>query len=135
MRCGCGNNRFKIMKFTIEYRPIYNTSNPASVNVRTGVITVNTCVWWAYSDFEQKTILLHEKWHAITQNTCNEIDCDEFAFSQIAGTEPNSLIQYVDLIQQLSGEDSERFVAAQKRALHWAAKNGSKEANQLLKHF
>jgi len=123
------------MKFTIEYRPVYNTSNPASVNVRTGVITVNTCVWWAYSDFEQKVIIAHEKWHAISANTCNEIDCDEYAFNEVAGTEENSLIQYVDLIQQLSGEDSERFIAAQKRALVYAANKGSKKANKILKNL
>ena len=123
------------MNFTIEYKPIYGTSNPASVNVQTGVITVNTCVWWCYSYFEQKAIIAHEKWHAISNDTCNEIDCDEYAFKQVAGTESNSLIQYVDLIKQLSGDDSERYVAAQKRALIYAANKGSKQASELLKRL
>ena len=112
-------------------------SSPACVNILTGTITVNTLVWYLYSPFEQRVILLHEECHYLTGDTTNEIKCDEYAFKRVAGTEPNSLLRFVTLIEQLSarGNDTKRVDAAWNLALKYAATHGSEEAQMILKQI
>ena len=52
-------------------------NNPASVNIRTGVITLNRDMWEQLTDYEKAIILLHEEGHYIN-NTLDEIKADIF---------------------------------------------------------
>ena len=119
----------------VVYRDMPGQSSPASVDVKTGIIYVNTLVWPLYTPFEQRAILLHEKYHYLSGCTTNEIACDEYAFQQMAGTEKNSLMQFTELIEQLSKKcnDTERVRASQHCAIRSAAQHGSKDAQELLK--
>lgn len=119
------------------YQPMPGKSTPACVDIETGTVSVNTLVWNFYTPFEQRVILLHEECHYLTGKTTNEIECDKYAFRRVAGTEPNSLLQFVTLIEQLSAKsnDVERVNAAWKMALQYAARRGSSEAKRILKQF
>lgn len=121
----------------VIYQEMPGQSSPASVDVRTGTIYVNTLVWPLYTPFEQRAILFHEKYHFLSGDTTNEIACDEYAFRHMAGTEKNSLTKFTNLIEKLSkkNNDVRRMAASQKCALRYAAQHGSRDAQELLKYF
>lgn len=65
-------------------------STPAIVDRQTGDIFLNSNVWDTLPKPYQVFILEHEKGHYKRQTT-NELEADHYAFTQIAGTFPESL--------------------------------------------
>ncbi len=112
--------------------------NPASINLDTGLITINRDVWCRLSQVQRKLILLHEKAHKALDTLTDEIACDRWALERFAGTEKNSLRKaldayaglldknYIDverkkqILQSLLTIDAERF--GNKRAENLLAK-------------
>lgn len=67
-------------------------SNPASINLDTGVITINPFIWHRLEDWEKAIILLHEEGHYKNQ-TLSEIKADLHAIQKFAGTEQSSVLK------------------------------------------
>ena len=120
----------------IVYVPYLDRAdNPAECNIKTGEIRISSELWPLYSEFEQKYIKAHEQAHFDLQTVLDEIACDEIAFQALAGTEKDSLIQYVKAVEKVAKNDIERVNAAIKRSLYFAADKGSKEAKKLIKEL
>lgn len=122
------------VKNNIKYYTVFieNPSNPARVDLDTGVIEVNLLAWYLLTDFEKQFVLLHERGHFELQ-TLNEIDADLYALEKLAFSERESLKQFIVAVKKISKNDPARIEAAKVNALKFAAKAGSKEAEQLLK--
>lgn len=56
-------------------------SNPATVNIETGVVYINKPLWNKLSDYEKAIILLHEEGH-YANKSLDEIKADCYAISQ-----------------------------------------------------
>lgn len=122
------------VKNKIKYYSVFkeNPSNPARVDLDTGVIEVNLLAFYLLTDFERKFVILHEQGHYEKQ-TLNEVEADLYALERLAFTEKESLKQFVNAVKKISRNDNYRIEAAKINALKFAAKDGSKEAKQQLK--
>lgn len=126
----------KGLRTNITFVPYLDSpGNPAECNIRTGEIRISSELWPLYTRFEQKFIEAHENAHFELQTVLDEVACDAVAFEQLAGTEQNSLMQYVKAVQKVSKNNIERVNAAIKRTLEYAAADGSEEAKKLLKEL
>lgn len=79
--------------------------NPASVNLDTGVVTINSDIWRKLSPVQKKLILLHEKAHFVLQALDDELACDRWAIEKYAGTEKKSLRKALEAYYILLNKD------------------------------
>jgi hypothetical protein len=75
--------------------------NPASINMDTGIVTINKDIWKELSPVQKKLILLHEKAHFVLQTVDDEIACDKWAIEHYAGSEKYSLRKSLDAFYEL----------------------------------
>jgi len=75
--------------------------NPASIDIVTGVITVNRCVWKHLCPVQKRLLILHEKAHFVLQTLDDEKACDRWALEKFAGSRPNSLRKALDAFERL----------------------------------
>lgn len=121
---------------TIEYLPIFpeRPTNPARCNVRTGEIEINAARWRELSESEREFVLQHEIGHYKGQ-TFDEVKADQYALNQLALKKPYSLRNYLYAVNEVSYGNQERVNQAKLDVLTIAAKNGSKEAQELLSKY
>lgn len=99
---------------------------PAGCIIETGVVVINPDLFFQYSEFHRKFILLHEEGHIVLKTGIqleDEIKADGYAFDRLAGTEYKSLKQCLNfleilLVPGLPSTDS-RIAALYDRALNW----------------
>ena len=105
--------------------------SPAISDLYDETITVNTHVFRRFDDFTQRFILAHERGH-IDLVTNNELEADDYAFQQVAGTEPLSLRKSVSALREAlpftHPAHAERLRAQVRRALLWDAEHGNTHA-------
>lgn len=95
-------------------------ANPASVNLDTGICTINPKVWINLTETEKQLILLHEYGHIKLNSTTDEIGSDKFAINSFAGSTPLSLRKSVEAfinILSTAGVDEKRQIEILKSAL------------------
>ena len=113
--------------------------NPASVNLKTGVITINKNIWQRLSSVQKTLILLHEEAHYHLQTPDDEIACDRWALERFAGTQKKSLRKAVDAYADLLNKDyidNERKIQILKSVLAIDAKRfNNPRAQALLKNL
>ncbi len=112
---------------------------PARVNRLTGEIFLNARVWNKLPDGFKKFILAHEEGHYVLQTT-NEIEADNFAFNQLAGTFENSLKTCVytlaDVLPFTNDSHTLRLLNMYRSALQFQAnKYGDIETKNELKRI
>ena len=76
---------------------------PAAVDRQTGILYINPKLYFNLTPFQQKFVKLHEYGH-YNLNTDSELEADEYAFKQLAGTEFRSLKQCIECLEQLLDE-------------------------------
>ncbi len=109
-----------------------NSTNPARCNRATATIDINDKVWSKLTPLQQDWWMAHERGHIIL-NTGDEIAADAYAFQQVAGSTPYSLIQIINAMRAVvPGWQNDRHRAIQIQALHYAARRGSTYASELL---
>lgn len=120
----------------IVHFPIFPESptNPARVDVRTGVVEINDARWKQLSEEEKAFVLLHERGHYQGQ-TFDEVKADQYALSQLALKKPYSLRNYLYAVNNISYGNTRRVNQAKYDVLRIAADNGSKEAQKLLDRY
>ncbi|GHU85346.1 hypothetical protein FACS1894153_0380 [Bacteroidia bacterium] len=92
------------MNYIVSDSNIMGT-NPASINLGTGIITINKDVWQQFSDVQKKLIYLHELAHYRLNTVDDEIACDKWAIEQYAGSEKKSLRKAVNAYASLLDKD------------------------------
>lgn len=102
-------------------------SCPAEVDMKTGIVSINTDVWDKYDDFEKSFIIAHEMGHYIL-NTYNEMEADEYALMTVYRTAPNSLKRSLQALYRIGIVDSERMLKMYQAALHLDARDGNQAA-------
>jgi len=75
--------------------------NPASIDIVTGVITINVCVWKNLCPVQRQLLILHEMAHVELQTLDDEKACDRWALEKFAGSRPNSLRKALDAFERL----------------------------------
>ena len=120
----------------IHILPVFSErpSNPARTDMQTGEIEINARRFYSMPQDTQSFVLLHEQGHW-NLHTFDELAADRYALERLALKKPYSLINYVKAVEDVSYGDRERVSAAQRDTLHIAARNGSKQAEQLLKRY
>ncbi len=76
---------------------------PAAVDRKSGLLYINPKLYFQLTDFQRKFVKFHEYGH-YNLNTDSEIEADEYAFNQLAGTEFRSLKQCIECLEQLLDE-------------------------------
>ena len=120
----------------IVHFPIFPESptNPARVDVRTGVVEMNDARWKQLTEEEKEFVLLHEEGHYQGQ-TFDEVKADQYALRHLALKKPYSLRNYLYAVNNISYGNARRVNQAKYDVLRIAADNGSKEAQELLKRY
>lgn len=120
----------------VVHLPVFpeNPSNPARVNMQTGVLELNDQAMALLPEYAQRFVMAHERghWHG---RTYNEHKADEYALGELALKQPNSLWHFVKSVRMVSRDDPERVNAATYKALKIAAKEGSKEAQEIINDY
>lgn len=102
------------MKTTIKRIVLAGTTTPARVDLETGVVYVNTPYFDVLPDAYQEFILAHEEGHFVLK-TYDEFKADEYAFDQLAGKKPYSLLNMlntlVHVLPMVHSEQKQRVVA------------------------
>lgn len=121
---------------SITYLPVFreNPGNPGRCEVATGQIEINQQAMSVLPGYQQEYVLEHEKGHYYEQ-TFDEVKADAYALRQMALKKPNSLWHHVLAVRNVSHNDPRRVRAAEKAALEIAAKDGSREAQELLHSY
>lgn len=117
----------------IIHLPIFPESptNPARVDVRSGVIEINDARWRTLSDTEKAFVLQHEIGH-YKARTLDEVKADQYALRQLALKRPYSLRDYLNAVDEVSYGNDRRVSQAKYDVLRIAADNGSEKARELL---
>lgn len=117
----------------IIHFPIFPESptNPARVDVRSGVIEINDARWRTLSDEQKAFVLQHEVGH-YKEQTLDEVKADQYALRQLALKKPYSLRDYLNAVDEVSYGDEQRVNQAKLDVLRIAADNGSENARKLL---
>ena len=106
----------------------------ASVDLLTGVISVNTDVFNKLTSFQKRFTLLHEIAHFRLQ-TLDEQAADDYALEKIFETEPYSLKQAVTFLCEVPNITEERLEHIYIRALELDAAKGNETAKQELERI
>lgn len=113
--------------------------NPASIDISTGVITINCDIWPKLSPVQRKLLILHEKAHFVLQTQYDEIACDRWALQKFVGSEKGSIDKAINAYRGLLYKDYisiERKVQILKSIMEIDAKRfGNKRAEALLKQW
>jgi len=120
----------------IVHFPIFPESptNPARVDVRSGVIEINDARWKELSEEEKAFVLLHERGH-YQEQTFDEVRADQYALRQLALKKPYSLRNYLYAVNEISYGNKRRVNQAKYDVLRIASENGSREAKELLDKY
>ena len=104
---------------------------PAAVDRRTGTLYVDPEAMARLTPFQRRFVILHEEGHW-RLGTDDEIRADAYAFDRLAGTQPRSLRQSVESLEQILDDDNPtlrpRYRALLRRALEWDADHGNPRA-------
>lgn len=108
-------------------------SNPASVNIRTGVVSLNRDIWDKLTDYEKAIILLHEEGH-YRLKTLDEIRADIYSIDKyLADADtPEKRRQLMQTVFKIV-PDEERRVQFVKNLLQYdAVANENPRSNAML---
>lgn len=117
----------------VVHYPVFrdNPSNPARVDMGTGVVEVNDQAMMMLPDYAQRFVMAHERGHWALRSF-DEQAADDYALSRSALREPESLWKHVKSVRMVAREDPGRERHAAHSALRIAAREGSEEAKRLL---
>ncbi len=114
----------------------YMGGNPASVELNTGVFSINRDMWPHLSDVQKQLILLHELAHVYLNDHLDEENSDRLALQWYAGTCKQSLRKALDAYEDLLGKDyfdADRKMQIYKTLLSIdAGRFGNERAAQIL---
>ena len=100
---------------------------PASVDMRTGVVSINRSVWDRYDNFEKGFILMHEMGHYVL-DTDSEYDADAYAIRKVYRTAPRSLKRSLQTLLKIRVIDMSRLDNLYREALALDAEDGNFDA-------
>lgn len=100
---------------------------PASVDMQTGVISINRSAWDRYDNFERSFVLMHEIGH-YELDTDDEFEADEYALRHVYKTAPRSLIRSLQTLCKINVIDSRRLDNLYQAALELDAEDGNELA-------
>ena len=97
---------------------------PASVDMSTGVVSINRSVWDRYDDFEKSFVIMHELGHYLL-DTDSEYEADEYALRKVYKTAPRSLKRSLQTLCKIRVIDPRRLDNLYRVALDLDAKDGN----------
>lgn len=97
---------------------------PASVDMSTGVVSINRSVWDRYDYFEKSFVIMHELGHYLL-DTDSEYEADEYALRKVYKTAPRSLKRSLQTLCKIRVIDPRRLDNLYKVALDLDAKDGN----------
>lgn len=100
---------------------------PASVDMGTGVISINRSVWDRYDNFEKAFILFHEIGH-YELNTDSEYEADAYALNHVYRTAPRSLKRSLQTLCKIGVLDAQRLERLFEECLRLDANDGNRVA-------
>lgn len=100
---------------------------PASVDMSTGVISINKSVWDRYDNFEKAFVIYHELGHYIL-DTDSEYKADAYALKHVYKTAPRSLKRALLTLCKIRIIDYKRLDNLYKEALQLDASDGNMDA-------
>lgn len=100
---------------------------PASVNMQTGVVTINQSVWHNYDNFEKSFVIMHEMGHYKLQ-TDSEYEADAYALRHVYKTAPRSLKRSLQALCKIGVIDHTRLDRLYREALKLDASDGNEIA-------
>ena len=100
---------------------------PASVDMRTGFISINRSVWGSYDNFEKAFVIMHEIGHYVL-DTDSEYEADAYALRHVYKTAPRSLKRSLQTLCKIRVIDHSRLDNLYKEALKLDAADGNEIA-------
>lgn len=100
---------------------------PASVDMQTGVVSINRSVWDNYDPFEKQFILWHEVGH-YDLDTDSEYEADAYALRHVYKTAPRSLKRSLQTLMKIKVIDITRLEHLYREALKLDARDGNQIA-------
>lgn len=100
---------------------------PASVNMDTGVVSINLSVWNNYDEFEKRFVIMHEVGHYVL-DTDSEYEADAYALQQVYKTAPMSLKRSLRTLCKIGVIDTTRLDRLYREALKLDAQDGNQAA-------
>lgn len=100
---------------------------PASVDMQTGVISINRSVWDRYDNFEKAFVIMHELGHYVL-DTDSEYEADAYALKHVYRTAPRSLKRSLQTLCKIRVIDPLRLDNLYKEALKLDAADGNEIA-------
>lgn len=97
---------------------------PASVDMLTGVVSINRDVWNRYDNFEKAFVIMHEVGHYVL-DTDSEYEADAYALKHVYRTAPRSLKRSLQTLQKINVVDTGRLNALYQEALKLDAADGN----------
>lgn len=97
---------------------------PASVDMQTGVISINKSVWDRYDNFEKAFVIMHEVGHYV-QDTDSEYEADAYALRHVYKTAPCSLKRSLRALCKIGVVDHTRLSKLYQEALKLDAADGN----------
>ena len=107
-------------------------SNPASVDVASGMLYLNPDVWHSYTNFQRQFLIAHEEGHYLNPQGSEE-DADLYALEKLAGTEPKSLAKSIATLEKVPNISENRLNNLYIEALKIDARMGNENAKNELK--
>lgn len=111
---------------------VHNSSignTPAAISREDKTLYINPELFYSFTSFQQKFIILHELGH-YTLNTRSELDADTYAFNNIAGTQYRSLKSCIAAIEETLEDGNQtkeqRYNNIVYQALKWDYEHGNK---------
>lgn len=109
-------------------------SCPASVDMDSGLISINRSVWDRYDRFEKNFILWHEIGH-YELDTDSEYEADEYALQHVYKTAPRSLKRALQTLYKIRVVDGSRLDHLYRVALTLDAADGNGNASLELQNI
>lgn len=97
---------------------------PASIDMRTGVISINKSVWDRYDNFEKAFVIMHEIGHYVL-DTDSEYEADAYALRHVYRTAPRSLKRSLQTLCKIRVVDPLRLQYLYNEALKLDAADGN----------
>lgn len=97
---------------------------PASVDMTSGVISINRSVWDQYDNFEKAFVIMHEVGHYVL-DTDSEYEADAYALKHVYRTAPRSLKRSLQTLCKIRVIDPGRLDNLYKEALKLDAADGN----------
>lgn len=102
-------------------------SCPASVDMQTGLVSINRSVWDRYDNFEKAFVIMHEVGHYVL-DTDSEYEADAYALKHVYKTAPRSLKRSLQTLLKIRVLDASRLTNLYKEALKLDAADGNEVA-------